>query len=90
MPATVLLKLTVDVGLRLQTVCVTGSTFIVGVGDTLTVKDCTAPTQVAAVGVTVNTPVAVTVPVLVAAKEPTEEVEPDEPPPIDGLPLAHV
>ena len=80
----------VDVLAVLHTVCVVGVTFIVGVGDTLTVNNCTAPTQVAPVAVTVNTAVAVTVPVLVPVKEATEEVEPDVPPPIDGLPLAHV
>ena len=37
-PVTELLKLTVVVGLRLQTVWVAGNTFMVGVGDTLTVK----------------------------------------------------
>jgi hypothetical protein len=89
-PVTVLLKLIVDVGLRLQAVCVAGNTFMVGVGDTLTVNNCTAPIHVAAVGVTVNTPVAVTAPVLVPVKEAIAEPEPDAPIPIDVLLLAHV
>ena len=63
---------------------------IVGVGDTFTVNSCTAPVQVAAVGVTVNTPIAVVAPVLVAVNEATEEPEPDAPIPIVVLLLAHV
>ena len=74
----------------LQTVTLEGNTFMVGVGDTLTVNNFTAPRQVAAVGVTVNTPVAVTVPVLVPVKDVTEDVVPDAPTPIDVLLLAHV
>ena len=85
-----LLKLTADVAVVLQTVCVTGSTFIVGVGDTLTVNSRTAPKQVAAVGVTVNTPVAVTVPLLMPVKEARAEPVPDAPMPIVALLLAHV
>ena len=56
----------------------------------MTVNNCTPPTQVAAVGVTVKTPVAVTVPVLVPVKEATEAVVPDAPTPMDVLLLAHV
>jgi hypothetical protein len=89
-PVTVLLKLTIDVLAVLQTVCVAGNTFMVGVGDTFTVNSCTAPTQVAAVGVTVNTPVAVVAPVLVATNEARDEPEPDAPMPIVVLLLAHV
>ena len=83
-----LLKLTVDVADVLQTVCVTGSTCIVGVGDTFTVNNRTVPIQVAAVGVTVNTPVAVVAPVLVAVKEASKEPAPDAPMPIVALLLA--
>jgi hypothetical protein len=89
-PVTVLLKLTTDVLAVLQTVCVAGNIFIVGVGDTFTVNNCTAPTHVAAVGVTVNTPVAVVAPVLAATKEATEEPDPVAPMPIVVLLLAHV
>ena len=67
-----------------------GVTFIVGVGDTLTVNDFTAPGQVAAVGVTVNTAVDVTVPVLIPATDAIVAPEPDTPIPIDGLLLAQV
>ena len=63
---------------------------MVGVGDTLTVNSCAAPIQVAAVGVTVNTPVAVTVPPLIPVKGAREEPEPDAPIPIDMLLLVHV
>jgi hypothetical protein len=86
----VLLKLTTDVLAVLQTVCVVGNTFIVGVGDTLTVKERTAPIQVAAVGVTVNTPVVVAAPVLVATKEAREAPAPDAPMPIVVLELLQV
>ncbi len=89
MPATVLPKLIVDVGAVLQSVCVAGVTFIVGVGDTFTVNNFTAPKQVAAVGVTVNIPVAVTVPVLIAATEAIAVPVPDAPIPIVVLLLAH-
>ena len=85
-----LLKLTTDVDARLQTVCVAGNTFMVGVGDTLTVNRRTAPIQVAAVGVTVNTPVAVVDPVLAAVNEPRDAPAPDAPIPIVVLLLAHV
>jgi len=73
----------------LHTVVLAG-TVTTGVGDTFTVNSCTAPGQVAAVGVTVNTPVVVTVPVLAAVKEATEEPEPDAPIPIVVLLLAQV
>jgi len=89
-PETVLLKLTADVAVVLQTVCVAGNTFIDGVGDTFTVNDCTAPVQPAAVGVTDITAVAVTVPVLVAVKAAIVEPEPDAANPIDGLELVQV
>ena len=89
-PVTVLLKLTGDVDERLQTVCVAGNTFIDGVGDTLTVNKRTAPIQVAAVGVTVNTPVVVAAPVLAATKEPTDEPAPDAPMPMVVLLFVHV
>jgi hypothetical protein len=86
----VLPKLTIDVLAVLQTVCVAGSTFMVGVGDTLTVNNCTAPTHVAAVGATVNTPVVAVAPVFVATKEDKEEPAPDAPTPIVVLLLAQV
>ena len=82
--------MTVDVAVVLQTVCVAGSTFMVGVGDTFTVNSCTAPKQVAAVGVTVNTPVVVVAPVFVAVKEARDAPAPDAPIPIVVLLLAHV
>ena len=72
----------------LHTVAVAG-TVSIGVGDTLTVNSCTAPTQVAAVGVTVNMPVAVTVPLLIPVKEAREDPAPDAPMPIVVLLLAH-
>jgi len=62
----------------------------IGVGETLTVNNCSAPTQVAAIGVTVNIPVAVTVPVLVPVKEATEEPAPDAPIPMVVLLLTQV
>ena len=73
----------------LHTVALAG-TITTGLGDILTVNKQTAPTQVAATGVTVNTPVVVTVPVLAAVKEATEEPEPDAPMPIEMLLLVHV
>lgn len=66
-----------------------GDTFIVGVGDTFTVNNFTAPKQVAAVGVTVNTAMDVTVPVLIAATEAIDEPEPDAPIPTEVLLLDH-
>ncbi len=89
MPVTVLLKLTTDVLAVLQTVCVAGDTFMVGVGDTLTVNDCTVPTQVADVGVTAITAVAVVLPVLVAVNAAMLP-EPDAAKPIDVLVLVQV
>ena len=56
----------------------------------MTVNDFTAPGQVAAVGVTVNTAVDVTVPVLIPATDAIVAPEPDTPIPIDGLLLAQV
>jgi hypothetical protein len=88
-PVTVLLKLTTDVLAVLQTVCVAGDTFMVGVGDTLTVNDCTVPTQVADVGVTAITAVAVVLPVLVAVNAAMLP-EPDAAKPIDVLVLVQV
>lgn len=84
-----LLKLTTDVLAVLQTVCVAGDTFMVGVGDTLTVNDCTVPTQVADVGVTAITAVAVVLPVLVAVNAAMLP-EPDAAKPIDVLVLVQV
>ena len=89
MPETVLLKLTGDVAVVLQTVCVVGNTFIDGVGDTFTVNDCTAPGQLAAVGVTAITAVAVNVPVLMAVNADMLP-EPDAANPIDVLELVQV
>ena len=84
-----LLKLTIDVAVVLQTVCVAGSTFMVGVGDTLTVNNRTAPIQVAAAGVTAITAVAVTEPVLVAVNAAMLP-EPDAAKPIEVFELAQV
>ena len=84
-----LLKLTADVAVVLHTVCVAGNTFMVGVGDTLTVNDCTAPGQPAAVGVTAITAVAVTVPVLVAVNGAMLP-EPDGAKPIEVFELVQV
>jgi hypothetical protein len=90
LPGAVLPKVKPPAVVLLQTVTLEGNTLIVGVGDTFTVNSCIAPGQDAAVAVTVNTPVAVTEPVLVPVKEPTEEVAPDAPTPIDVLLLAQV
>ena len=73
----------------LHTVALAG-TITTGLGDILTVNKRTAPTQVAATGVTVNTPVAVTVPLLIPVKGAREEPEPDAPMPIVVFLLAHV
>jgi len=73
----------------LHTVALAG-TVTAGVGNTFTVNSFIAPGQVAAVGVTVNTPVAVTVPLLIPVKGAREEPEPDAPMPIVVLLLAHV
>ena len=89
MPVTALLKLKPPAVVLLHTVALAG-TITTGLGDILTVNKRTAPIQVAAIGVTVNTPVAVTVPVLVPVKAPTEAPEPDAPMPIVVLLLAHV
>ena len=88
-PVTALLKLYAPAVVLLHTVALAGTT-ATGVGDTLTVKSCTAPGQVAAVGVTVNTPVVVVVPPLVAVNEAKEAPAPDAPMPIVVLLLAHV
>ena len=81
--------MTADVAVVLHTVCVAGNTFIVGVGDTLTVNDCTVPGQPAAVGVTAITAVAVTVPVLVAVNGAMLP-EPDGAKPIEVFELVQV
>ena len=86
---TVLLKLIVDVLAVLQTVCVAGIIFIVGVGNTLTVNDCTAPGQELAVGVTAITATAVTVPVLMAVNDGIGFDVPEPPNPMDVLELVH-
>ena len=88
-PATPLLKLYAPAAVLLHTVAFAG-TAAIGVGDTLTVNSCAAPTQVAAVGVTVNTPVVVVAPVFVAVKEARDAPAPDAPIPIVVLLLAHV
>jgi hypothetical protein len=74
----------------LHTVCDVGVTDITGVGLTAIVKVCTEPTQLAAVGVTVNTPLIDDAPVLVAVKEAIEEPLPLAPIPIVVLLFAHV
>ena len=84
-----LLKLNAPAVVLLQNTWLAG-TVAIGVGNTFTVNDFTAPMQVAAVGVTVNMPVAVTVPLLVPVKEAREEPEPDAPMPIVVLLLDHV
>jgi len=63
-------------------------TVTIGLGDTFTVNDCTAPVQVAAVGVTAITAVAVTVLVLVAVKAAMLP-DPDAPRPMVVFVLAH-
>jgi hypothetical protein len=88
-PGAVLPKVNPPAMVLLQTVTLEGNTFIVGVGDTFTVNNFTAPKQVAAVGVTVNTAVDVTVPVLIAATEAIDEPEPDAPIPTEVLLLDH-
>ena len=89
MPATALLKLNAPAVVLLHTVTLAGTT-ATGVGDTLTVNSCTAPGQVAAVGVTVNTPVVVAEPPLVAVKDARAAPEPEAPMPIVVLLLAQV
>ena len=86
---TVLLKLIVDVLAVLQTVCVAGIIFIVGVGNTLTVNDCTAPGQELAVGVTAITATAVTVPELMAVNDGMGLAVPELAKPMDVLELVH-
>ena len=79
----------VDVLAVLHTVCVVGVTFIVGVGDTLTVNDLTAPGHDVAVGVTAITATAVTVPVLMAVNDGIGFDVPEPPNPMDVLELVH-
>ena len=55
---------------------------MIGVGFTVTVNVCTAPTHPLVVGVTVNTPAVGDVPVLMAVKETI-----DEPVPLAGAPI---
>jgi hypothetical protein len=74
----------------LQTVCDVGVTDITGVGFTVTVNVCVAPIQLAAVGVTVNTPLIAVVPVLVPVKEAIDDPLPLAPIPIDVLLFAQV
>ena len=72
----------------LHTVSLAGTTAI-GVGDTLTVKECVTPGQVA-VGVTAITAVVAAVPLLVAVKAAIVAPEPDAPSPMDVLEFVHV
>ncbi len=84
------MKTIVDVLAVLQTVCVAGVTFIVGVGDTFTVKDWTGAGQpLGAVAVTAITATAVTVPVLMAVKDGIGLDEPEAANPIEVLELVH-
>jgi hypothetical protein len=71
-------------------VCDVGVTDMIGVGFTFTVNVFTAPTQLAAVGVTVNIPVVCVVPVFVAVNEAMADPLPVAPIPIVVLLLAHV
>ena len=63
---------------------------MIGVGFTDMLNVCTGPTQLAAVGVTVNTPVVCDVPVLVAVNEVIRLPLPLAPIPIVTLLFAHV
>ena len=83
-------NISVDVFALLHTVCAVGDTDIIGVGLTVIVNVCTAPTQPLAVGVTVNTPLVGAEPVLVAVNEAMAEPLPDAPIPIEVLLLAQV
>ena len=74
----------------LHTVCAVGVTDIIGVGFTDMVKVCTGPTQLLAVGVTVNTPAVWEDPVLVAVNEAIAEPLPLAPIPIVTLLFAQV
>ena len=67
-----------------------GVTVIIGVGFTLTVNVLTAPGQLAAVGVTVNTPAIGAVPELVAVNEGIVLPLPLKPIPIAVVLLFHV
>jgi hypothetical protein len=61
-----------------------------GNGFTVIVNVCTGPTQLLAVGVTVNTPVVATVPVFVAVNDAIELPLPLDNAPIVGLLFVHV
>ena len=63
---------------------------MIGVGFTVIVNACTGPTQLFAVGVTVNTPLVGAVPLLVAVNEGIELPLPEAPIPIVTLLLFHV
>ena len=88
-PGAVLPKVNPPAVVLLQTVTLEGNTFIVGVGDTLTVNDLTAPGHDVAVGVTAITATAVTVPVLMAVNDGIGFDVPEPPNPMDVLELVH-
>ena len=74
----------------LHTVCEVGVTVITGVGLTVIVNVRVGPTQLLAVGVTVNTPLVDVAPVLVAVKEAIADPLPVAPIPIVVLLFDHV
>lgn len=86
-PESVLLNGNAPAVAPLHTVVLAGS-IAVGDGVTLTVNDLAVPAQVAAVGVTEITAVAVTEPVLMAVKAEIVP-DPDAARPMDGLELLH-
>ena len=74
----------------LHTVWAVGVTDMIGVGFTDMLKVWTGPTQLLAVGVTVNTPVVCVVPVLVAVNDAIADPLPLALIPIVTLLFAHV
>ena len=89
MPDTLDVNASAVVFALLQTVCAVGVTVITGIGFTVMVNVCTAPTQPFAVGVTVSTPAAEAVLVFVPVKEAIEPPVPLAPIPIVVLLLLH-
>ena len=76
------MKIIVDVLALLHTVWLVGVTVSIGVGFTVTVNTCTGPTQLFAVGVTVNMPDVAVEPLFVAVNDAIELPEPDAPIPM--------
>ena len=89
MPVTVLLKLNGPAVVLLQYVGFAG-TVTTGVGLTVTVKVCTGPKQLLAVGVTVNIPDVAVELLFVAVNDAMALPEPDAPIPMVVLLFAQV